>query len=145
MPTTRALRLWGSREGELTDRTTSLIRMMGVLRAEPDGRIQRLYNSSRNWEQEWISTPARCFLQSETRGATTPPHTDETLMSNSTPNKSNNPEETSNCRNEGQMGDLELTGDVGGDAGAGTSASSSSSSSHSSSLRGVMLFPSHTE
>ena len=42
-------------------------------------------------------------------------------------------------------GNLELTGDVGGDDGAGTSASSSSSSSHSSSLRGVMLFPSHTE
>lgn len=38
-----------------------------------------------------------------------------------------------------------MTGDVGGDTGVGTSASSSSSSSHSSSLRGVMLFPSHTE
>lgn len=41
--------------------------------------------------------------------------------------------------------DLELIGDNGGDAGAGASASSSSSSPHSSSLRGVMLFPNHTE
>lgn len=54
----------GNGGGRLTDRTTSLIRMMGVLLADPDGRIQRLYNSSKNWEQEWMSTPARCFLQS---------------------------------------------------------------------------------
>lgn len=47
----------------LTERTTSLIRMTGVLLAELDGRIQRLYNSSKNCEQEWMSTPARCFLQ----------------------------------------------------------------------------------
>lgn len=59
----------GDREGELTDRTTSLIRMTGVLRAELDGRIQRLYNSSRNCEQEWMSTPARCFLRGGGTGA----------------------------------------------------------------------------
>lgn len=59
----------GDREGALTDRTTSLIRMTGVLRAELDGRIQRLYNSSRNCEQEWMSTPARCFLQGCGTGA----------------------------------------------------------------------------
>lgn len=40
---------------------------------------------------------------------------------------------------------LELIGEVGGEEGAGKSFSSSSSSSHSSSLRGVILFPSHTE
>lgn len=40
---------------------------------------------------------------------------------------------------------LELIGEVGREAGAGVSVSSSSSSPHSSSLRGVMLFPSHTE
>lgn len=50
------------RRGKLTDRTTSLIRMMGVLRPELDGRTQRLYSSSKNCEQEWMSTPARCFL-----------------------------------------------------------------------------------
>ena len=47
----------------LTERTTSLIRVTGVLLADLDGRIQRLYNSSKNCEQEWMSTPARCFLQ----------------------------------------------------------------------------------
>lgn len=52
---------------------------------------------------------------------------------------------SSNCSKAKAGGDLELTGDVGGDTGVGTSVSSSSSSSHSSSLRGVMLFPSHTE
>lgn len=36
----------------LTERTTSLIRVTGVLLAELDGRIQRLYNSSKNCEQE---------------------------------------------------------------------------------------------
>lgn len=39
-------------KGKLTDRTTSLIRMTGVFLAVLDGRIQRLYNSSRNCEQE---------------------------------------------------------------------------------------------
>ena len=63
---------WG--ESKLTDRTTSLIRMTGVLLAALDGRIHRLYNSSRNCEQEWISTPARCFLQSVKHGYF--PHTE---------------------------------------------------------------------
>lgn len=76
---TSATCLQGNGEGRLTDRTTSLIRMMGVLRADPDGRIQRLYSSSKNWEQEWISTPARCFLQSRPEGQS--PHTqDERLI-----------------------------------------------------------------
>ena len=64
--------------GKLTDRTTSLIRMTGVLLAELDGRIQRLYNSSKNCEQEWMSTPARCFLQF-------PPNRDEMFISRGTP------------------------------------------------------------
>lgn len=101
--------------------------MTGVLRPELDGRSQRLYSSSRNWEQEWMSTPARCFLRSTQPGhrRPRPPDHREPRLS--------------------QRRDLELTGDVGGDEGAGTSGSSSSSSSHSSSLRGVMLLPSHTE
>lgn len=44
-----------------------------------------------------------------------------------------------------QCSDLEFIGEIGGEAGAGASPSSSSSSPHSSSLRGVMLFPNHTE
>lgn len=59
--------------GKLTDRTTSLMRMMGVLRPELEGRTQRLYSSSRNWEQEWMSTPARCFLWSAHTGFTAGP------------------------------------------------------------------------
>lgn len=64
--------------GKRTDRTTSLIRMTGVLLAELDGRIQRLYNSSKNCEQEWMSTPARCFLQC-------PPNRDERFISRNSP------------------------------------------------------------
>lgn len=117
----------------LTERTTSLIRVTGVLLAELDGRIQRLYNSSKNCEQEWMSTPARCFLQfppKEMRGSSRGPQTRDWT-------------ELPLAWTEGG-GNLELIGDVGGDDGAGASVSSSSSS-HSSSRKGVMLFPSHTE
>lgn len=130
----------GDREGELTDRTTSLIRMTGVLRAELDGRIQRLYSSSRNCEQEWMSTPARCFLQGWGTGA---PDTGERRPQDAS--QTSQTTKSSDGRKAKAGGDLELTGDVGGDTGVGTSVSSSSSSSHSSSRRGVMLFPSHTE
>lgn len=129
--------------GKLTDRTTSLIRMTGVFRAELDGRIQRLYSSSKNCEQEWMSTPARCFLQGMRAGSLPHIQRGRAHLTGTPTNPTANQLQMALNRKAG--GNLELAGDVGGETGAGTSTSSSSSSSHSSSRRGVMLFPSHTE